>query len=65
MICLRACLKTRPVRGLDLQNVRILTESFRPRALTRRPILVFKQALSLSMTHNSVWLGRLPAIIDD
>jgi hypothetical protein len=44
---LRACLKTRPVRGPGLQELEILAVSCRPRALTRRFGGVFKQALTM------------------
>ena len=42
---LRACLKTRPVRGPGLQDWLDLVVSCRPRALTRQGGGVFKQAL--------------------
>ncbi len=43
---LRACLKTRPVRGPGLQGLEPVPVCCRPRALTRRFVCVFKQALS-------------------
>ena len=43
---LRAGFKNRPVRGPGLQSFRILAVSRRPRALTRRPPTILKQALS-------------------
>src|SRR5450759_880322 len=42
---LRACLKTRPVRGPGLHRMAVWAVSCRPRALTRRLGGVFKQAL--------------------
>ncbi len=44
-LSLRACLKTCPVGAPGLQRSTTLTNSCRPRALTRRRVRVFKQAL--------------------
>src|SRR5260370_26631909 len=44
---LRAGFKNRPVRGPGLQGFRILAISRRPRAVTRRPLTILKQALRL------------------
>ena len=45
---LRACLEDRPVRAPGLQDSRILPNSCRPRALTRRLFASSKHALKLS-----------------
>src|SRR6266704_7013939 len=47
---LRACFKNRPVRGPGLQGFVILAVSRRPRALTRRPPTILKDAPSIDLS---------------
>ena len=50
---LSACSKTRPVRAPGLQKTRVVTEFWRPRALTRRFAGVFKHALKAALRLHS------------